>query len=152
LKKIFPFESPREQYHCDAAVVWCFDFRFDPVFRNFLPEIGVRKFDSIQIAGGAKSLAVPGNERDRDFVVEQIRKSIRLRGTGRVILTLHSDCGAYGGLAATFGGDARAEAEQRERELRRAATSLIDAIPALRVDAYYADFEGVWEVELPRPL
>jgi len=34
---------------------------------------------------------------------------MRLHGTGGVILRLHSDCGAYGGLAGGFGGDAQAQ-------------------------------------------
>jgi carbonic anhydrase len=54
---------------------------------------------------------VPGISQARgrsEFVLEQIRKSIRLHGTRRVILMVHSDCGAYGGLAEGFRGDARA--------------------------------------------
>lgn len=58
---------------------------------------------SIRVAGGAKCLATPDPESERDFVLEQIPKSIRLHGTDRVVLMVHSDCGAYGGLAA-FGG------------------------------------------------
>jgi hypothetical protein len=145
VRRIFQFESPREQYHCDAAVVWCYDNRFDPGFRKFLGEIGVLKFDSIQIAGGAKSLASPEGERDREFVLEQIRKSRRLRGTDRVILMVHSDCGAYGGLKGAFGGDARVEAGFHERELRCAAAVILEEFQGVSVEGYFADFEGVWK-------
>lgn len=144
MKRIFPVESPREQYHCDAAVVWCYDNRFDPGFRKFLGEIDVWKFDSIQIAGGAKSLASPEGERDREFVLEQIRKSRRLRGTSRVILMVHSDCGAYGGLTGAFGGDARVEAAFHEQELQRATAVIMQELHGLSVEGYFADFEGVW--------
>ena len=61
--------------------------------------------DPIKIAGGAKVLASPEREADREFVLDQIRKSMRLHGTRRVILMVHSDCGAYGGLAGGFAGD-----------------------------------------------
>ena len=148
MKKVFHFDTPREPYRCDAAVVWCFDQRFDLGFRKFLKRIGVANPDVIEIAGGAKSLASPERESDGEFVLDQIRTSMRLHATSRVILMLHSDCGAYGGLHGGFGGDARAEAEHHTAELRRAAANLKQAIPEVEVLAYFVDFEGVWQLEL----
>jgi len=148
MRKVFHFDSPREKYHCDAAVVWCFDNRFELGFRKFLKRIGVLNSDPIKVAGGAKCLASPEHETDRAFVLDQIRKSIRLHGTGRVILMLHSDCGAYGGLKG-FDNDPRAEVECLSREMALAAAELRAAIPGIRVEGYFVDFEGVWEVELP---
>jgi hypothetical protein len=148
LTKVFHFEAPRQKYHCDAAILWCFDNRFELGFRKFLKRIGVLNSDPIKIAGGAKSLASPERETDREFVLEQIRKSIRLHGTKRVILMLHSDCGAYGGLAGGFRGDARAEADHHQAELQRAAANLAKAMPGIEVEAYFVDFEGVWRAEL----
>jgi carbonic anhydrase len=148
MKKVFHFDAPREKYHCDAAIIWCFDNRFELGFRKFLKRVGVANSDPIKIAGGAKCLASPDHEGERDFVLEQIRKSIRLHDTRRVILMVHSDCGAYGGLAEGFRGDVRAEAEHHLAELRRAAVNLRKAIPEVEVDAYFVDFEGVWAVEL----
>ena len=149
MKKVFHFDAPREKYHCDAAIVWCFDNRFDLGFRKFLPRIGVINSDPIKVAGGAKSLASPEHESDREFIVEQIRKSIKLHGTKRVILMLHSDCGAYGGLAGGFGGDANAERQHHRGELLRAAAALQEAIPGIQVESYFVDFEGVWQPEEP---
>ena len=148
MKKVFHFDAPREKYHCDAAILWCFDNRFELGFRKFLKRIGVYNSDPIKIAGGAKCLASPEHETDREFVLEQIRKSVQMHGTKRVILMVHSDCGAYGGLAGGFGGDARAEAEHHHGELRDAAANLATAIPGIEVQAYFVDFEGIWEAEL----
>ena len=148
MRKVFHFDAPRDKYRCDAAVISCFDNRFEMGFRKFLKRVGILNSDPIKLAGGAKSLASPEHESDREFVLEQIRRSIRLHGTKRAILMLHSDCGAYGGLAAAFCGDARAEAEHHCEELRRAAEGLREAIPALEVLGYFVDFEGVWEVDL----
>ena len=148
MRKVFHFDSPREKYDCDAAVVWCFDNRFELAFRKFLKRVGVLNCDPIKVAGGAKCLASPENETERAFVLEQIRKSMRLHGTSRVVLMLHSDCGAYGGLKA-FDNDARAESENAAREMAWATGSLLAAIPGIRVDCYFVDFEGVWEVDLP---
>jgi hypothetical protein len=148
MKKVFHFDSPRERYRCDAAILWCFDNRFDLGFAKFLKRIGVAHSDPIKIAGGAKSLASPERESDREFVLDQIRKSIRLHDTSRVILMLHSDCGAYGGLDGAFKGDAQAEAAHHNQELQLAAANLDSAIPGLEILAYFVDFEGIWEVEL----
>ena len=146
MRKVFHFDSPREKYHCDASVVGCFDNRFEAVCRKLLKRIGVVQPDPIKIAGGAKALASPDEEFHRSFVMEQIHKSIRLHGTDRVILMLHSDCGAYGGLAH-FHGDAAVEADHHCAELRRAAKFLKRAIPALKIDCYFLNFEGAWTVE-----
>jgi carbonic anhydrase len=148
MKKVFHFDAPREKYHCDAAILWCFDNRFDLGFRKFLKRIGVMNSDPIKVAGGAKCLASPEHETDREFVLEQIRKSIRLHGTRRVILMVHSDCGAYGGLADGFRGDAKAEASHHQHELVRAADNLVAAIPGIEVQGYFVDFEGIWDAEV----
>jgi len=147
VKKLFHFDSPRERYICDAAIVWCFDNRFELGFRKFLKHIGVVLSDPIKIAGGAMSLASPKHESDREFVLDQIRASIQLHGTKRVILMLHSDCGAYGGLDA-FGGDLQREFLHHRDELHRAAANLKAAIPGIDVEVYFVNFEGVWTTEL----
>ncbi len=147
LKKVFHFDAPRGHYQCDAAIVWCFDHRFHVGFAKFLKRSGIVNPDPIKIAGGAKGLASPVVETDRQFVLNQIRTSVQLHGTKLVILMVHSDCGAYGGLAA-FNDDARAEAEHHDEELRRAAECVLAAIPGVEVRGYFMDFEGVWESEL----
>ena len=147
MKKIFHFDAPRERYICDAAIIWCFDNRFELSFRKFLQKLGVVYWDAIKIAGGTKCLASPDRESDRDFVLNQIRISMRLHRTERVILMLHSDCGAYGGLEA-FDDNAGAERTNHRQELRKAAKVIHDAIPGLTVDGYFVDFEGVWHMDM----
>ncbi len=146
MKKVFHWTANRERYICDAVIVWCFDNRFEVGFRKFLKRDGVVYSDPIKIAGGAKSLASPNLETDREFVIEQIRISMRLHGTRRAILMLHSDCGAYGGLDGGFEGNAVAEAAHHEAELRTAAANLLQAIPEISVETYFMDFDGIWEV------
>ena len=104
--------------------------------------------DPIKVAGGAKSLALPEVKTDREFVLEQIRKSMRLHDTKRVILIVHSDCGAYGGLAGAFGGNVEAEAARHQRELALAAANLAEAIPGLDIQVFFVDFEGIWDAEV----
>jgi hypothetical protein len=147
MQKVFHFDAPREKYICDAAVVWCFDDRFHQSFARFLKRGGIVHQDQIKIAGGAKALASPDHPGDREFVLDQVLTSIKLHATRVVILMLHSDCGAYGGLAHGFGGDARLEGQRQEEELRRAAACVRQAIPGIEVRSYFVDFEGVWAVD-----
>jgi carbonic anhydrase len=147
VRKIFHFESQRERYKCDAAVVWCFDNRFELLLQKMVKRLGLKYYDPIRIAGGTKYLASPEQEFERQFVLEQIRLSMRLHETKTVILMLHTDCGAYGGLAA-FENDPQREAENHRQEMHRAARYLTEQIPGLNVRAFFVDFEGVWEAEL----
>jgi hypothetical protein len=146
MKKVFHFDSPRERYICDAVIVWCFDSRFDLGFRKFLKREGIQHPDPVKIAGGAKCLATPELESDREFVLDQIRKSMSLHGATRAILMLHSDCGAYGGLAA-FGNDLAKERANHRTDLYLATKTLQQAIPGLEVTPYFVDFEGVWTLD-----
>ena len=146
MRKAFHFASPRERYQCDAAIVWCFDNRFESVLKKLVKRLGLAYYDPIRIAGGTKYLASPEQERDRQFLLEQIRISMRLHQTRTVILMLHSDCGAYGGLNA-FENDSQREAEHHSQELHRAAQILKSEIPELTVKTYFVDFEGVWETD-----
>jgi carbonic anhydrase len=152
MKKVFHFDAPRGKYHCDGAIICCFDNRFDLSLRKFLKRIGIANPDLIKIAGGAQCLASPERQTDREFLVRQIRKSIELHGAPRVLLMVHSDCGGYGGLAERFNGDARAEAEHHGHELRRGAAFVQDAISTVTIEGYFFDFDGVWEVDLGRPM
>lgn len=151
MRKILHFDSQRDHYHSDAVVLWCFDNRFELVLRKLLKRLGVLRFDPIRAAGGAKCLASPNSESEREFVLEQIRTSVRLHGSERAILMLHSDCGGYGGLKA-FGGDEQAEIRHHREELQRATDYLRERIPGLAVDCYFVNFEGVWTLEEPAAL
>ena len=146
MEKVFHFDTPREQYTADAAVVMCFDLRFNLAFHKFLKKIGAPNYDLIKVAGGAKCLASPENNAEREFVLEQVRKSIRLHQTKRIVLMVHSDCGAYGGSNA-FDTSA-AESRHHEDELRHAAAVLREVISEVTIEAYFVDFEGVWSVDL----
>jgi len=147
MRRVLHFRSSAHKYHCDAVVVACFDHRFDRVLRKFLKRIGIVNPDPIIVAGGAKTLASPDHEADRDFLVSQMEKSVRLHGTERVILLLHSDCGAYGGLHQTFKDNEALEVAHHRDELRKAQGVVRSAFPAVNVECYFVDFAGVWQLE-----
>jgi hypothetical protein len=142
MQKVLHLDAPTEHYQSDGAVVWCYDQRFELTLRKFIKRRGLEHPDHIRVAGGAKCLATPEPELERQFVLDQVRKSIRLHATRRVLLMVHADCGAYGGKLAF----ANPEDERRHHlgELERAAACLTDNLPGIAVECYFADFDGVW--------
>jgi hypothetical protein len=145
MRKIFHLDSPADPYVADALVLSCFDARIATLVRKFLKKKGIEKPDMVIVAGGAKTLASPRNDFEQDFILEQVRMSIRLHKTPRVLLTCHSDCATYGGLAF-YNGDRQAEAAHHADELRRASQLVLANFPDIQVERYLLDFEGVWEV------
>ena len=143
MHKIFHFDSPPDPYVADAAVLCCFDQRIRLAVNKFLQKGGILRPDMIVVAGGAKTLASPRNNFERDFILEQVRMSILLHGARRAYLFCHSDCATYGGLAA-FNGDSAAEADHHLQELRRAAELLKTSFPELNVECFFVNFEGVF--------
>jgi carbonic anhydrase len=145
MKKVFHFDSPQEAYVADAAVLCCFDQRIRLATNKFLKQRNILKPDMIVVAGGAKTLASPRNDFERDFILEQVRLSIQLHRARRMILMSHSDCATYGGLAA-FHGNSQVEAAHHKEELQRGANLLGEKFPELSVEPYFVNFEGVWEL------
>jgi carbonic anhydrase len=146
MRKIFHFDSPADQYVADAAVLCCFDHRISTAVRKFLEKQGIERADMIIVAGGAKTLASPRNDFEQDFILEQVRMSIRLHQTKRVIVMSHSDCATYGGLAH-FKGDRQAEADHHRSELLRAGELLTSNFSNISVESYFVKFDGIWEVK-----
>jgi hypothetical protein len=136
MEKVFHFDSPVEVYQADACVLTCFDARFELVVRKFLRRRGVSLYDQIKIPGAARALAAPANDNDRDFVLRMLATSIALHGPKRMILTGHADCGAYIGRPT----------DDVVADIARAAEVIHGAQPALAVERYFFDFDGVYQV------
>jgi len=145
MRKVFHFDSAPDPYIADAAVLCCFDERLRTATQKFLRHHRILHPDMIVVAGGAKTLASPRNDFEQDFILEQIRLSIRLHQARRVILTCHSDCATYGGLAV-YKGDREAEARHHAEELRHAAKSVRTTFPEVEIECYFASFEGFFEI------
>src|SRR5215470_4919124 len=145
MEKVFHFDSPPEQYVADAAVLCCFDQRIRLAVYKFLQKQGILRPDMIVVAGGARTLASPRNDFERDFILEQVRMSILLHRTERIFLMSHSDCATYGGLAA-FGGSPEQERSHHQQELQRAAQLVRERFPDVRVECFFVNFEGVFSV------
>jgi hypothetical protein len=134
---VFHFDSPQEVYKADACVISCFDARFDQAMRKFFKRRGVVTFDHVKIPGSARSLAAPECEPDRDFVLRMVRTSIRLHRPERVLILAHNDCGAYPGVPV----------EIVVADVVSAASVLLAAEPSLSVECYFADFDGIYQIQ-----
>src|SRR5256714_8504600 len=140
MRKTFHFDSAPDPYIADAAVLCCFDERIRQTVYKFLEHQRILRPDMIIVAGGARTLASPRNDFERDFILEQVRMSILLHKTPCVFLMSHSDCATYGGLAA-FGGDRRREPSHHKTELQRPAQLIKDKFRNLEGPCFSVNFE-----------
>ncbi len=136
MPKLFHFDCPQEVYRADACVISCFDFRFDAQLRKFLRRRGVETYDHIKIPGSAKVVAVPERDSDRDQVIGMLGVSLRLHRPDRLLLFGHNDCGAYPGAAP----------EVVTADLLKAAAYFASIQPAMQIETYFCDFDGVYGV------
>ena len=141
MEKTISYKSSKEHYVADACVVWCFDDRFSGLLGKFSKKF--KNFDLVKVAGGAKSLTEEASP-DRDFVLGQIKASVRLHGTKRIALMLHRDCGAYGGSKSFEGPEA--EKESQMNRLAAAKQFLMKEVPNVPVDIYFAEFDGLYKI------
>ena len=137
--------SPLGHYAAQAFVVRCFDERFRAAGEKFLAAKKIKKADVESVAGGAKIFSSPEKSGDRDFMLREIEKSIKLHHTKRAMLFTHYDCGAYGGLAR-FEGDEEKQFLFHQTELRKAAATVLKKFPYLAVKTYFIDRGGIVEV------
>ncbi len=146
MNRIVSHKLTPDHYRADAAIVWCFDDRFSELIDKLKEKNGWRRIDLIKIAGGAKGLATEGQSAEKNFLLNQIEKSISLHHPNTIALMVHTDCGAYG---KSF-NDAKSEADFYTAELTKAEAGLktfLDGPSAvLPIKKYLADFEGIIEV------
>ena len=138
MEKVFHFDSPPEVYRADACVITCFDARFDLAIRKFLKRRGIVVFDHVKIPGSAKPFTAGDGDPDCGFLLCAVQTSMRLHGPRRLVIMAHNDCGAYPGVSA----------EVVAADARRAAAFLRAHEPSLEVETYFADFDGIYRIDL----
>ncbi len=131
------------QHHtCNAVIFFCIDWRLHPETDNYFRE-KFGSFDPPTTAGGIKDFfAEDGSE---GYLVGQLAKSILLHDPAEIVLTIHTDCGAYGGSKAF---DSREdELAHHRRELARTAALVAQMYSTKRISTYLLDLapiEGGW--------
>lgn len=141
-KHIFMYQTPRGHYRAQAFIVRCFDDRFRAAFEKFLARKKIKKADVESVAGGARIFSSPEKAGDRDFMLRELEKSIRLHHTKRVMLFTHYDCGAYGGLER-FRGDEKKQFAYHEGEHKKAKAAVRTKFPRMKIETYFIDSRGI---------
>ncbi len=115
-------------HNCEAVVITCIDFRFQPYIDIWIKEnLGTKNHDRVALAGGVKNL---------EAILEQIEISNRLHHIKKVILVNHEDCGAYGEAGT---------AQKHTEDLKGGAAKIKEQWPNLEVDTYYLHLNGNFE-------
>lgn len=143
---LFPFPTATGHYTADAFAVRCFDNRFWRAFHAFIKHRGLGHIDAESVAGGAKIFSSPEKEGDRDFMLRELEKSIKLHHTAHVLLFTHHDCGAYGGLVR-FSGEAAPELAFHREEHVKARAAILARFPKMRVESFFMSMEGILALE-----
>ena len=128
------------QTKCDTLLVHCSDHRLAPACRSFAEKVlKIEDYDLLSVPGGPQFLCAVeylpkfnwAGRRWLNFLFEG-------HGVSHIILIAHQDCGWYRNLHGN-----RQEHEERQKEdLRRARADLLEYLPSLRVETYYASIEG----------
>jgi|SRR3989338_8038204 len=137
MQKIFSYESSKDHYIADACIVWCFDDRFSKLLDEYIKQQKFAHVDLVKVAGGAKDLASPESDSAGAYLLDQIAKSIKLHHTKEIILTMHSECGAYGG---------NTDSGYYSSELEKAKSVVQKHFSDIAVKCVFADFGGVFDV------
>jgi len=83
------------------------------------------------MAGSSKNLTLPSKKEYRITILENIKISIQLHNSQKIILTNHIDCGAYGG-SKNFKSQ-KEEIEFHKMELKRAEKIIQKEFPQLLI-------------------
>ena len=128
-------------HQCRACLVYCMDFRLHEPLANFLADqkLDGDGADIIRVAGGVKSLAQPKEDRDREFLLGQLKVAYELHGVRQFYLINHEDCGAYG-LENVV--DSEEELATHRSDLGAAKTLLQDQFPDTEVLTYFMSLSG----------
>lgn len=143
-KRVFDHPMAKSHYAADVFAVRCFDDRFWKTYKHFMRHLGFSDIDPESPAGGAKVFASPEFRTDREFMLRELRRSMRLHRTTYVKLFTHEDCGAYGGSSRFQSFEE--EFEFHVRELGKAYKVIRSRFPALQVKLYFIDRKGVWHI------
>lgn len=126
----------------------CLDWRLHPAIENFFINNNTG-CDLCVTAGSAKGLL---DSDTKSFFLEQIAISKKLHNCKGVILTMHKDCGAYGGSAAFENSDK--EDEYFAQLLAQAQKIVQENYPGILIEKYIiglTESGGGWIID-PRQI
>ena len=136
-------------YTTEAVNCFCTDCRLAELYTSFFEVMGYENPDRIFVPGGAKKLASPANEGERQSTLEDILDLLKLHHCRCVNLSVHAGCGKYGKKFETE----EEEAAFYQQELFKARDVLQKFLEKnnyeTEVHSYYCDWKGMHEVKGP---
>lgn len=134
-------------HNCKNLIIHCIDFRLISSLNEYSERKNlVGDCDILSVAGGVKSLLSPKRISDKDFLFEQIEVSVNLHKIERIILSNHTDCGAYGG-SAKF-DSLEEERKFHIQEMKEAKRVISEVYPNLKIDLLLGKIMPSGEAEL----
>jgi hypothetical protein len=130
------------------VVFACLDWRLHPAIENYFTQDGTG-CDMCITAGSLKDMIDPQTQA---LFVKQVEISKELHNCRAVILTMHLDCGAYGGSKAF--ADAASEMAACRQQLELGKAVIEKNFPGLPVESYIIGLEhanGAWNI-LPQKI
>lgn len=117
--------------------MWCFDDRFTEALEKFKALTPNIHFDDIRLAsGGLKRLASPEKESDREAILEEIFKSVKLHHSDTVFIMAHNECGDF---------DGNTDVNFYLGELKKAERVIKERFN-VKIVKLFVDFDGVYKV------
>lgn len=121
----------------DGLAMYCSDGRFAGPCDDFIHHsLRMTRCDRVVLPGGARRL-IPDdpNAADAPRVLKDVTFLIEAHAIKRVVLIAHADCGYYS-FRVMLSPDTMLPTQQTD--LARAAGVLLDQMPYLKIEGYYA--------------
>lgn len=127
-------------HNCKGFIVHCMDFRLGKTMKEYLEKENLLgDCDVVSIAGGIKDL---------NFVISQLDISVSLHKISKVVISNHTDCGAYGGSSKFSSFEE--ECEFHIQEMKKAKTTILNKYPQLKVNVLLGKILPSGKVELEK--
>lgn len=127
--------NEHKTHSCFAVLFNCLDWRLHPQLENYFKKKS-GTFDLCVVAGSLKGLL---DKTTQDYFLKQIEISQKLHNSKTIILTMHKDCGAYGG-SLNF-KDSKEEFFHHKHILAEAEKIVSKKFPKTKVIKYFVDLE-----------
>ncbi len=125
----------QNNHSCPAILFVCLDWRLHPEIENYFQK-EYNNYDLCVSAGSLKDLIA---ENTQDYFLSQIECSRKLHNSQTVVLTMHQDCGAYGGTANFE--SAEDEFNYYQKVMEEAKLVVLKKFPEAKVIKYFIGLE-----------
>lgn len=122
-------------HNCNNLLLGCMDFRLQTAISDWLKENGYAgDVDLILVPGSCKVVAENQDGCQAGLILDGIRLAYEKHGVRRFFLTMHEDCGAYGGQSAFISADT--EKNKHLADMKKVRDFLKEKYPDVEVKSF----------------